>query len=176
MSGNRINLVFEKSKMNVKYFFSMGALTLAACVLPAHAQFFDDFNTGTDANWTRWTPRPTATFSFPTLSPGNLGYEMADAPGTSSFLTTARVASYVTGYGMTDGTVSSDVVNWNGTDEMQFGVMARVQSPISNAGAAPACYALVFVNRYSVRTNGTDQLRILRLGPSELTYINDGLG
>ncbi|HYL93852.1 MAG TPA: hypothetical protein VEW69_11930, partial [Alphaproteobacteria bacterium] len=60
--------------------------------------------------------------------------------------------------------MSADLVNWTGTDEMQMGVLARVQAPISNAGAFPGCYALVYINRFSARGNGTDQLRILQLG------------
>src|SRR5437870_346419 len=162
--------------MNIKMLLSVGTLALAGPVLTAHAQYFDDFNTATDANWTRWTPRPTATVTFPLLSPGNFGYELADAPGTSSFFTTARVASYVTGIDYQDFSVSADLVNWNGSDEMQMGVLGRVQAPISNAGAFPGCYALVYINRFSVRGNGTDQLRILQLAPGAINYINDGLG
>ena len=162
--------------MNRNLLFSFGCLAAAGCVLTANAQYFDDFNTASDPNWTRWVPRATATVTFPQYQPGNFGYELADAPGTSSFFTTARVASYVTALSVTDFTVSADLVNWNGSDEMVQGVIARVQSPISNAGAFPACYMLSYVNRFSVRTNGTDQLRIWAMGPNTLTYINDGLG
>src|SRR5882762_4082837 len=116
--------------MKSKLILSLGCLALAGHILTANAQLYsDDFNTGTDANWTRWTPRPTATVTFPTVGPGNLGYEFADAPGTSSFFTTARVASYVTGLDLADGTVSGDIVNWNGSDEMQMGLLGRVQAP-----------------------------------------------
>src|SRR5437899_11607612 len=132
--------------MNIKMLLSIGGLAFAGYVLPANAQpYSDDFNTATDANWTRWTPRATATVTFPMLSPGNFGYELADAPGTSSFFTTARVASYVTGLDYTDFTVSADLVNWNGSDEMQQGGLRRVQAPISNAGGFPGCYSLVYL-------------------------------
>src|SRR5436309_12579100 len=116
--------------MNKKLLFSAGCLALAGHVLTANAQYFDDFNTASDPNWTRWVPRATATVTFPMYAPGNFGYELADAPGTSSFFTTARVASYVTGLDYTDFTVSADLVNWNGSDEMQQGVLGRVQAPI----------------------------------------------
>jgi len=157
----------------------MVAVGLAlGAILPARgAQYLDDFNSGTDTNWTRWAPPPaTATFTFPVLAPGNLGYELAAAPGTASFFTTARVGSYVTGLTIANFQVSADLVTWNGADEMQMGVIARVQSPVNNAGAFPGCYALVYINRFSVRGSGTDQLRILRLGPAEITFLNDGLG
>jgi hypothetical protein len=165
--------------MNYKLATSIGCLALAGQVLTANAQllYSDDFNTGTDANWTRWAPPPaTATFSFPTVAGGGLGYEMAAAPGTSSFFTTARVGSYVTGLSVSDFSVSADLVNWTGTDEMQMGVMGRVQSPIDNAGAFPGCYALVYINRFSVRGNGTDQLRLYEFAPGAATFLSDGLG
>ena len=123
--------------MKTKQLLAVGSLALTGFVLGANAQYSDNFNSGTDANWTRWTPRATATVTFPTVSPGNLGYELADAPGTSSFFTTARVASYVTGLNYSDFRVAADLVNWNGSDEMQMGVLGRVQSPIPNSGAFP---------------------------------------
>src|SRR5437588_7508608 len=61
----------------------------------------------------RLPPRSTL-FPYTTLF-----RSLADSPGTSSFFTTARVASYVTGLDYTDFTVSADLVNWNGSDEMQ---------------------------------------------------------
>src|SRR5438445_13340522 len=59
---------------------------------------------------------------------------------------------------------------------MQQGILGRVQAPISNAGAFPGCYALVYINRFSVRGNGTDQMRILQLAPGASNFLNDGLG
>jgi len=162
--------------MKTKQLLAVGSLALTGFVLGANAQYSDNFNSGTDANWTRWTPRATATVTFPTVSPGNLGYELADAPGTSSFFTTARVASYVTGLNYSDFRVAADLVNWNGSDEMQMGVLGRVQSPIPNSGAFPGSYALVYINRFSVRGNGTDQLRILQLAPNAANFLSDGLG
>src|SRR5437667_10993133 len=123
--------------MNKNLLLSAGCLALAGCIFTANAQYFDDFNGANDANWTRWTPRATATVTFPMLSPGNFGYELADAPGTSSFFTTARVASYVTGIDYQDFSVSADLVNWNGSDEMQMGILGRVDAPIAYAGAFP---------------------------------------
>jgi hypothetical protein len=162
--------------MDNKILLSLGCLAAAGYVFTANGQYSDDFNGANDANWTRWVPRASATVTFPLLSPGNFGYELADAPGTSSFFTTARVASYVTGLDYSTFTVSADLVNWNGHDEMQMGVLGRVQTPISNAGAFPGCYALVYINRFSVRGSGTDQLRILQLASGAINFINDGLG
>ncbi len=165
--------------MNHKLILSLGCLALAGQVLTASGQvvFSDDFNTGTDPSWTRWIPTgsPVPTFSFPSVPGNGLGYEIAAAPGSSSFFTTARGGSYVTGLNVSDFTVSADLVNWAGTDEMQMGVMGRVQAPVAG-GAFPGCYALVYINRFSVRGSGTDQIRILRLGPNDITFLNDGLG
>ena len=152
-------------------------LAAAESAFVAKAQYFDDFNTGSDANWTRWGPPPaTATFGFPQISPGNFGYELAASPGTASFFTTARAGSYVTGLSVGDFVVAADLVTWAATNEMQMGVMARVQSPINNAGAFPGCYALFYINRFSVRGTGTDQLRIYQMAPAAANFLNDGLG
>src|SRR5438876_1076171 len=157
--------------MKIRTLLAAAALAAISSVSSSGAQYYDNFNAGNDANWTRWAPPPaTVTFGFPTVGPGNLGYELAAAPGTGSFFTTARAGSYVTGLSVGDFVVSADLVTWAATNEMQMGVMARVQTPINLAGAMPACYALVYINRFSIRTNGTDQLRILRLGPAEITY------
>jgi len=156
---------------------SLATLTIAGYASVAVGQSFsDNFNSGTDAAWTHWGPPPaTASWSFPTRSPGNLGYRLQASPGTASFATSARAGSHVTGWNSSDFVVSSDLVGWDPLDEMQMGVMARVQTPIG-AGVFPGTYALVYINRFSVRGNGTDQLRILRLGPAEITFLNDGLG
>jgi len=161
-----------------KKLLSLATLTIAGYASVAVSQSFsDNFNSGTDAAWTHWGPPPAmASWSFPTRSPGNLGYRLQASPGTASFATSARAGSYVTSWNSSDFVVSSDLVGWDPLDEMQMGVMGRVQSPINNAGAFPGCYALVYINRFSVRGTGTDQLRILQLGPNAINYINDGLG
>ena len=156
--------------------------TLYASIFTATAQlteYSDDFNTGTDTNWVHWAPPPaTASFGFPTnpASAGNSAYELAAAPGTSSFFTTARAGSYVSNLTVQDFLVTVDLVTWAPTNEIQQGVMARVQTPILDAGAFPGTYGFFYINRYTLRTNGTDQLRIYRLGPNDATFLNDGLG
>ncbi len=155
---------------------SFGCLVLAGYALTANGQFSDNFNSGTDTSWTHWGPGPaTNNFTFPTISVGNLGYRLESGPGTASFATSARAGSYVTAGVYTDFQVSADLVNWNGLDEMQMGLMARVQVPIG-AGIFPGTYVLLYINRFSVRGSGTDQLRILQLGPSAANFLNDGLG
>lgn len=172
--------------MNSKLLVSFGCLALAGHVVTANAQILyqDDFNTGTDANWTRWAgdnnAAPPASFSFPVISAGNLGYQMQDSPGTSSYFTTARVGSYVTGLSMTDGTVYGDLVNYNNSAGYNniMGVMARVQNPVSAGASIPSGYILAFVDRAQSGGGGTDQLRIFKTAVTAngLVFLNDGLG
>src|SRR5438045_3892566 len=96
--------------MNPKFILSIGvALTATISNMRAQVLFQDNFNGANDLAWTEWAgdnnAAPPASFSFPLLSPGNYGYRMQDWPGTSSYFTTARVGSYVTGLSMIDGAV-----------------------------------------------------------------------
>src|SRR5437867_3762753 len=102
--------------MNTRFVVSVGGLALAAAISTTQAQvlFQDNFNGANDAAWTEWAGDangpPPASFTFPLLSPGNYGYRMQDWPGTSSYFTTARVGSYVTGLSMTDAAVMGELV------------------------------------------------------------------
>src|SRR5207248_1250005 len=100
--------------------------------------------------------------------------------GTSSFFTTARVGSYVTGLNITDASVMGDLVNYDGSPGMNniMGVMARVQNPITAGASLPSGYILGFVDRFQTGGGGTDQLRIFKTSETAngLVFLNDGLG
>jgi hypothetical protein len=150
--------------MNYKPLILTGCLALALNVLPARAQFSDNFDSG-DGNWTRWTPQsPVAlnqTFSFPASTQGGLGYQMTSDTTNGVPNAYNRVGSWVTSLApIPDFTVTVDLINWDNTLGQNMGVMARVSTPI---GILPNGYGFGYVNRYSGTGQGTDQLRIWKM-------------
>jgi hypothetical protein len=109
------------------------ALLISAAVPARAGSFFFDFNNQSDAGLTRYDPLAAfgqgGTFSFPQLSPGNFGYELAQAgvpannPGGP-----ARLGSSVTGQTFSDVVQAVDVVNFDTSLGQAFGLGTRVQN------------------------------------------------
>jgi hypothetical protein len=129
----------------------------------------DNFNDADDAGWTRYPASPTLaqTWSFPTnpATAGNIAYQMTSSLGTTldNF---GRVASIRDGdSSLSDFCVEVDLIDWNNGQSQQMGILARVQ-PGYQAMPVPHAYALVYVNRASSGSGGTDQLRLFELLPN----------
>ena len=105
-------------------------LVLAAAVLlPAAADAqSDNFNSGTDAGWTRYDPLApfgySTTYSFP-----DGGYRIA-APGTGDpAVGPGRAGSLREDRTYTSFQLSVDIVNWDTSHDQAIGLLARVTDP-----------------------------------------------
>jgi hypothetical protein len=102
--------------------------------VPARAgSFFFNFNNQSDAGLTRYDPLAAfgqgGTFSFPQISPGNFGYQLAQAgvPADNP-AGPARLGSSVTGQTFSDVVMAVDVVNFDPALGQAFGLGVRVQN------------------------------------------------
>lgn len=150
----------------------LGGAVVASLIMiaPVARGQTDNFDDGDDVGWTRFTPA-ASTFSFPASSQGGLGYKLE----TTHLAPAGRVGSILNGPSIPDFTVSVDLVDWSNSLRQEMGVMARVQ-PGPWAGLLPSGYSMIYVNRFSAGSGGTDQLRIYRDGPSQHTLLTGSLG
>jgi len=112
----------------------VAALCLASLVLvtPGRlaAQFFDDFNDGNDAGWTRYDPvgqvsgNPRASYVVT-----NGGYRIKALIPPDPRLGPSRCGSVREDFLLTNFYVSVDVVVWDDTIRQAFGILARVNTP-----------------------------------------------
>ena len=158
-------------------FLSSGFPPFLPCNNPVLAS--DDFNDGNDNGWTHYltTSSNTPVLNQTWTATGSAYRLTSDAGGDLNHI--GRVASFqIGGPALSDFTASLDLVDWDNTQSQQMGLMARVQSPIPTQDSAPSVsdfpkgYALVYVNRRSSGSGGTDQLRIYKLGPSQADFIS----
>ena len=156
------------------------ALIAALCVFTSSANattYSTDFNSGTDAGWTHYPGANIGlnnTWTFPTISTGNLGYKLTSNAGTG--LNPGRVGSFYTGISTSDFFVQADLVNWTTSFGQDMGVVARYTS--NGLVNPPNAYALVLQNDQV----GPGSLSALRIGVvsaggiSFLTGVGNNLG
>ncbi len=153
-----------------------GSLAVILCIVPAHAQFSDTFDSGTDSAWTHWTPQTgvsqSQSFNFPASTQGGLGYQLVSSNNTATPSAYVRVGSYVTGLSIPDFTATVDLIDWDNTKGQSMGIWARLGTPISASAVLPNGYGFAYVNRYSSGNGGTDQLRIYRLDTLSLLNVD----
>jgi hypothetical protein len=153
-------------------FVASGAPSLLVCNNPVVAS--DNFNDGNDNGWTRYMNPPLLNQTFSVV---NSAYRLTSDFGLD-IDHIGRVASFLMGGPtVSDFNVSVDLVDWDNAQSQQMGVMARVQSPIPTPSSPsspdiPAGYALVYVNRFSSGSGGTDQMRIFKMGPAQADFIS----
>ena len=155
-------------------------LIVALCLLTSSAiatTFSTDFNTGTDPGFTHYPGANIGlnnTWTFPTISAGNLGYKMTSSAGTG--LNPGRVGSFYTGITTSDFYVQADIVNWTPSFGQDMGLTARYTA--NGAVNPPNAYALVLQNDQV----GPGKLSALRIavvnagGISFLTGAGNNLG
>jgi len=140
----------------------------------------DDFNDQDDVGWMRY-PNPTTlgqTWSFPTnpATAGNYAYRLTSSFGTTVANYGRNLSVRTNDVSYTDFCVQADLINWDNTQSQQMGVAARFQ-PGSEANAVPSCYMLIYANRFSSGSGGTDQLRIYEVSPTVgLGFLHQGQG
>ncbi len=151
------------------------AMALAAVGFGSNvsAQFSYDFNGGNDPGWTHYAPAGlNQTFTFPSNPYGvsNVAYRITSDAGNA--LNPGRVGSFrMSDPGISDFTLTTDLINWNSGMSMNMGVMARVQSPLPGT-TFPLGYALVYTDRFSAGGGGTDQLRLYKVVANGLGFMN----
>lgn len=154
----------------------IGALCLSTPSVKA-ATFSTDFNSGTDPGWTHYPGANIGlanTWTFPTISAGNLGYKLTSNAGTG--LNPGRVGSYYTGITTSDFYVQADIVNWTTSFGQDMGLTARYTA--NGAVNPPNTYALVLQND-QVGPGSLSALRIAVIsagGISFLTGVGNNLG
>ena len=163
----------NRNPMKTKLIAFTAGLVLAGFVCTVNAQISYDFNANSDFGWTHYAPAGlNQTFTFPVnpISAGNLAYRLTADAGTGA--NPGRVGSvYLNGPSIPDFTVRTDLINWNNSMSMNFGVMARVQTPIPGT-TFPLGYALVYTDRFSAGAGGTDQLRLYKVVSGGLGFMN----
>jgi len=137
-------------------------VTLRLATLPCT---LDDFNNGTDTNWTHYNPVSGSAFTFPAMA-GSVAYTLTSSAGTQS--SPGRIVSYRMDEPVrTKFQVEADLLNWSESKGQYMGVEARVQSPIP-ASDFPAGYALVLrVSKTGNRQD--DKLLIQRINSGTAT-------
>ncbi|MHB8523110.1 MAG: carbohydrate-binding protein [Limisphaerales bacterium] len=111
--------------------FACLLLAITAWQFSASAQV-DDFNSGTDTNWTRFdlsaASLPAASYSFPTDGFGGKACRIqAPAPPVPD-AGPARAFSYRKDVTYTDFYVAMDIVAWDNTLDQAFGFLARASN------------------------------------------------
>lgn len=102
---------------------------LSAAAKPAHG-YTDNFNTGTDAGWTRYDPNfansagAPGTWSFP----GGNTYEIQAGTAFLPLVSPARAASLRLDQTYTQFAESVDVLQWDSSHDMAAGLLARITS------------------------------------------------
>jgi hypothetical protein len=174
---NHIFLTLSNTKPKCVPGRASAALWMAAlCVFAADvkaATFSTDFNSGTDPSWTHYPGANIGlgnTWTFPTISAGNLGYKMTSSAGTG--LNPGRVGSFYTGITTSDFYVQADLLNWTTTFGQDMGLTARYTP--NGAINPPNTYALVLQND-QVGPGSLSALRIAVISASGITFLT-GVG
>ena len=156
-------------------------LIVALCVFAPDvkaATFSTDFNSGTDPGWTHYPGANIGlnnTWTFPTISAGNLGYKLTSNAGAG--LNAGRVGSFYAGISTSDFYVQADLLNWTTSFGQDMGLTARYTS--NGAVNPPNTYALVLQND-QVGPGSLSALRIAVISAagsiSFLTGVGNNLG
>ena len=150
----------------------IGALCLSTPSVKA-ATFSTDFNSGTDPGWTHYPGANIGlanTWTFPTISAGNLGYKLTSNAGAG--LNAGRVGSYYTGITTSDFYVQADLLNWTTSFGQDMGLLARYTS--NGAINPPNAYALILQND-QVGPGSLSALRIGVVNAGGITFLT-GVG
>ena len=150
----------------------IGALCLSTPSVKA-ATFSTDFNSGTDPGWTHYPGANIGlanTWTFPTISAGNLGYKLTSNAGT--FSNPGRVGSFYTGISTSDFFVQTDLLNWTTSFGQDMGLTARYTA--NGAVNPPNTYALVLQND-QVGPGSLSALRIAVISAGAITFLT-GVG
>ena len=159
----------------------------------------DDFNRGNDGaqNYPPWSGpawleydglgsvslAPPATFSFPNLGGGNHGYEISAPPGPPAGYEAygyARAGAIMTNVTYSDFYVAADVSNWNASQDIVVGLVARGQNVYIGginayiwtweADGSPATYPLWISKLSSEVGSGVDSASYLYQFQTGRTY------
>jgi hypothetical protein len=128
-----------------------------------------DFNSGTDPGWTHYPGANIGlanTWTFPTISAGNLGYKLTSNAGT--FSNPGRVGSFYTGISTSDFFVQTDLLNWTTSFGQDMGLTARYTA--NGAVNPPNCYALILQND-QVGPGSLSALRLASINAGGITFL-----
>jgi hypothetical protein len=164
--------VIQKSPFKSRMVAARMLCTLACGLALISQAQTDDFNSGTDAGWSKITnPNYPATYSFPADLTGGKAYRLQGAApsGTLVGTNTARVIAYRSDRLYTNFYVAADIVSWdtNVNNGQVFGLLARGTN--FDTGLANCMTFGVRINRFRDANGSRGQIFVY-------SFINGDVG